>query len=161
MEPSPPRALPGTTVQWTFFGPSTESVADASGMGLFDSGPRSFVSTFSYDFTAAGDYPYRSATGIAATYKILPATPARGAAGTPFSVRWASRTPDPGFAYDVRYRPPGATAWTGWQSQTTAPSADFTPSAVGSYAFEARLVDTNSVPATASLWSPAAMTQVS
>ncbi|HKV67112.1 MAG TPA: hypothetical protein VJN72_03410 [Gaiellales bacterium] len=159
--PAPPRALPGTTVQWTFFGPSIESVTDASGMGLFDSGPRSFVSTFSYDFTAAGDYPYRSASGIAATYKILPATPTRDSAGTQFSIRWASRTPDPGFAYDVRYRAPGTTAWTAWQSQTADPSGSFTPSTVGSYAFEARLVDTNTVPATASLWSPAATTQVS
>jgi len=161
VQPSPPRALPGTTVQWTFFGPSVESVADTSGMGLFDSGPRSFVSTFSYDFTAAGDYPYTSAAGITATYKILPATPTRGTAGAPFSIRWASRTPDPGFAYDVRYRAPGTTAWTAWQSQTTAPSGSFTPPALGSYAFEARLVDTNTDPATASLWSPAAVTQVS
>jgi virginiamycin B lyase len=161
VQQSPPRALPGTTVQWTFFGPSVESVTDASGMGLFDSGPRGFVSAFSYEFTAAGGYPYRSASGVAATYKILPAVPARAAAGAPFTVRWASRTPDPGFAYDVRYRPPGATGWTTWQAGTTAPSESFAPAVAGTYLFEARLVDTNTAPETASLWSPAATTQVS
>jgi virginiamycin B lyase len=161
VQQSPPRALPGTTVQWTFFGPSVQSVTDASGMGLFDSGPRSFVSTFSYDFTAAGAYPYRSASGSAATYKILPAAPAGATAGAPFVVRWASRTSDPGFGYDVRYRAPGATAWTRWQSGTTAPSGSFSPAAAGTYSFEGRLVDANTVPATASLWSPAVTTQVS
>jgi virginiamycin B lyase len=161
VQQSPPRALPGTTVQWTFFGPSVQSVTDGSGMGLFDSGPRSFVSMFSYEFTAAGGYPYRSTSGIAATYKILPATPARADAGTPFAVRWASRISDPGFGYDVRYRAPGETAWTRWQSQTTAPSGSFSPAVGGTYSFEARLVDANTVPATPSLWSPAATTQVS
>jgi virginiamycin B lyase len=160
VQQQPPRALPGTTVQWTFFGPSTQSVADATGMNLFDSGPRGFVQTFSYTFTAAGDYPYRSASGIAATYKILPAAPARAAAGTPFTVRWASRSPDPGFAYDVRYRAPGATAWTTWQAQTAEASASFTPAAAGTYTFEARLVDANTTPVTTSLWSPGATTAV-
>jgi virginiamycin B lyase len=162
VQQQPPRALPGTTVQWTFFGPSTQSVTDATGMGLFDSGPRTFVQTFSYTFTAAGDYPYRSTTtGAAATYKILPAAPARAVAGTAFTVRWAARTPDPGFAYDVRCRAPGASAWTAWQAQTAEPSASFTPAATGTYAFEARLVDTNTAPATMALWSPAATTIVS
>lgn len=162
IQQSPPRALPGTTVQWTFLGPSTESVTDATGMGLFDSGPRSFVSTFGYTFTAAGDYPYRSATtGATATYKILPAVPARASIGTPFTVRWASRTPDAGFAYDVRYRLPGASSWTAWQSQTTAASGSFTPTVPGAYTFGARLVDTNTTPISMSLWSPGAVSTAS
>jgi virginiamycin B lyase len=162
VQQSPPRALPGTTVQWTFFGPSTESVTDATGMGLFGSGPHSFVSTFSYTFTAAGDYPYRSTTtGATATYKILPAAPRHTSIGTPFTVRWASRTPDAGFAYDVRYRAPGASSWTTWQTQTTVASASFTPTVAGTYTFEARLVDTNTMQLSMSLWSPSATTAVS
>jgi diguanylate cyclase (GGDEF)-like protein len=70
-----------------------QSVTDTTGMGLYDSGARAFVSPFAYTFTAAGDYPYRSTTtGITAAYKILPFAPRTGATGMPFTVRWASAT---------------------------------------------------------------------
>jgi virginiamycin B lyase len=158
VQQSPPRALVGTTVQWTFFGPTPESVTDATGMGLFDSGVRGFVSSYSHTFTAAGDYPYRSATsGMSAVYKILPRVPRRVTAGTAFSVRWATAAPASGFGFDVRVKPPGASAFQHWQTGTTRTSAQFTPSGPGTYVFEARLVAAGA----ASLWSPAARVAVS
>jgi len=97
-------------------------------MGLYDSGPHGFVSSFAYTFTAAGDYPYRSTpTGISATYKILPSAPPTGATGTPFTLRWASTPPAPGFAFDVRCEPPGAPTYQPWQTATTQRSGTFTP----------------------------------
>lgn len=162
VQQSPPRALPGTNVECTFFGPTTQTVTDATGMGLYDSGPRGFVSSFDYTFTAAGDYPYRSTTtGITETYKILPYAPRTGANGTPFTIRWASAAPAAGFSFDVRYRPPGASSYGTWQTTTTQRSAAFTPSATGRYVFEARLVDANTGPTTTSGWSPTVTVMVS
>ena len=162
IQQSPPRALPGTTVQWTFFGPATQTVTDATGMGLYDSGPHGFVSSFAYTFTAAGDYPYRSTpTGISATYKILPSAPPTGATGTPFTLRWASTPPAPGFAFDVRCEPPGAPTYQPWQTATTQRSGTFTPTVAGAYKFQARLVDANTAPTTSSGWSPTATVTVS
>jgi hypothetical protein len=149
-------------VQWTFLGPAAQSVTDATGMGLYDSGPRSFVSSFAYTFTAAGDYPYRSSpTGIAAVYKILPFAPRAGTTGTPFTVTWASAAPSAGYGFDVRVRPPGASAYQTWQSATVQRSAAFTPATAGTYAFQARLVDTAATPQASSGWSPTVSVTVS
>jgi virginiamycin B lyase len=163
IEQNPPRATLGTTVQWTFFGPNTESVTDATGMGLYDSDGESFVSSFSYTFTAAGDYPYRSTTGgLSATYKVVPfVNPGAGGVSTPFTVTWASQAPAPGFAFDVEVKRPGSSQFTPWRAQTTATSGQFTPDAgTGTYQFEARLVDTNTSPATGSGWSPSVSVSV-
>jgi plastocyanin len=162
VQQAPPRAHPGTTVQWTFTGPATQTVTDATGMGLYDSGPRAFVSAFTHTFTAAGDYPYRSSTtGITAVYKILPFAPRTGTTGAAFTVTWASAAPAAGFGFDVWVRPPGASAYEPWQAATTQRSAAFTPAAAGTYAFQARLVDTGATPQTSSGWSPTVAVTVS
>ena len=162
VQQSPPRARPGTTVRWTFLGPTAQSVTDATGMSLYDSRPQAFVSTFSHTFAAAGDYPYRSTTtGITAAYKILLTAPATGHVGAPFTVAWASAIAAAGFGEDVRVRAPGATAFTPWQTDTAQRSAAFTAAKSGTYEFEARLVDTGTTPATSSGWSPAQAVAVS
>jgi hypothetical protein len=125
-------------------------------MGLYDSGPVGFVASFGYTFTAAGDYPYRSSTtGIVATYKILPFAPSTGVVGAPVTVRWASADPAAGFGFDVRVQAPAASGYTMWQARTAQRSAAFTPTAAGTYSFQARLVDGNTSPAATSGWSPA------
>jgi virginiamycin B lyase len=157
IQQDPPRATIGTTVQWTFLGPNTQSVTDATGMGLYDSRPQPFVSSFSYTFTAAGDYPYRSTTSTqAATYKIQPfVNPAQGTTGSPFTVTWSSAAPPPGFVFDVQIKRPTSTQFTIWRSKTQARSGSFTPDAgTGTYQFEARLVDTNTASTSTSGWSP-------
>jgi plastocyanin len=155
IEPDPPRLQLGSTVSWQLAGPSAQSVTDATGMGLFDSGVQSFFSSFSFQFTAAGTYPFRSTTsGLRGSIKVLPAvTPRTVASGSPVTVGWASAPPAAGYAFDVRLRRDGSAAWSAWQSQVTSTSAAFVPSRGGKYSFEARLVNTATVPATASDWS--------
>jgi streptogramin lyase len=147
----------GGSVQWTFYGPRVHEVADASGMGLFDSGPRRIVSSFSYAFTAAGSYPYRDPTAPALTGSIsvpVVASPASGSTSTPFAITWATRTAATGFVYDVQVKRPGSTSYVDWRKGTTAPSASFSPDAGhGSYSFRARL--RNLASGKASGWSAA------
>ena len=80
-------------------------------------------------------------------------SPSTAPAGSPFTVTWASAPPASGYAFDVRYRRDGSSSWTTWQSQVAAVSAQYVPSRAGKYSFEARLVNTATVPATASDWS--------
>ena len=151
IEPDPPRLQLGSTISWQFAGPSAQSVTDATGMGLFDSGVHSFFSSYSFTFTAAGTYPFRSTTSaLTGSIKVLPSvSPGSAPAGSPFTVTWASAPPATGYKFDVRYRRDGSASWTTWQSQVAALSAQYVPSKAGKYSFEARLVNT----ATASDWS--------
>ena len=155
IEPDPPRLQLGSAISWEFAGPAAQSVTDGSGMGLFDSGVQSFFSSFSFTFTAAGTYPFRSTTStLAGSIKVVPALSSSSVAvGSPVTVTWASTTPAPGYAFDVRYHRDGSASWTTWQSQVANVSADYVPNRAGKYSFEARLVNAATVPATASDWS--------
>jgi virginiamycin B lyase len=156
VEQDPPRLALGSTVQWTFFGPGTQSATDTTGMGLYDSGPQSFVSTFSHVFDAAGDYTFASTRNSALTgvIKVMPrVTPQSVTAGIPATVQFATGTAAAGFHYEVQIRAPGQRSFSLWAS-TTQPSASYTPAAAGTYEFEARLVDTGTSPQTSSGWSP-------
>jgi virginiamycin B lyase len=163
IEPDPPRLQLGSRISWEFAGPSAQSVTDATGMGLFDSGVQPFYSTYSFTFTAAGTYPFRSATSaLAGSIKVLPTvSPSTAPAGSPVTVTWASSPPDPGYAFDVRYRRDGSPTWTAWQSEVASMSAAYVPPRAGKYSFEARLVNTATVPATASDWSSPVVATVS
>src|SRR5262249_3859465 len=55
----------GSTVQWSFLGASPAEVADASGMGLFDSGSKLPGTSFSFVFVGAGAYKVKDALGTA------------------------------------------------------------------------------------------------
>jgi plastocyanin len=131
----------GATVKWTFYGPNVHRVADSSGMGLFDSGPKPIVSFFSHTFAAAGVYNYRDPGSTALTGKVsvpVVVTPT----ATAFTVKWASAVPATGDVHDVQIRRPGSTAYSAWRTGTTSTSATFTPDAgPGTYAFRARLRD--------------------
>jgi hypothetical protein len=144
-------------VQWTFFGPGTQSATDTTGMGLYDSGPRSFVSTFSHVFDAAGGYTFGSTTNTALTGVIkvmLRVSSPSVAVHSPVTVTFATGTAQPGFHYEVQVKVPGHGGFTPWYSGTQ-PSANYMPASAGTYQFEARLVDTNTASQTSSGWSPA------
>lgn len=160
-EPAPPRLKVGSTMQWTFTGPGVQSVTDASGLGLFDSGRVSFVTTFTHVFPAAGDYPFRSSrSSLGGVVKVLPIVQAQGAtAPTAITVTWATGPPDPGFAYDVQLRLPGETAFHGWQTGTTQASAQLNAPNPGTYAFQAKLVSL-SQPAAGPGWSSSASARI-
>jgi streptogramin lyase len=133
----------GGTAQWSFYGARAREVQDASGMGLFDSGPRHLVSFFTCTFTAAGSYAYRDPLDPTLTGSIgvpVVATPASGGTTTAFTITWATGAPAAGFVYDVQIKRPGSSSYVNWQSGVTAPGAMFTPDAgAGSYSLRARL----------------------
>lgn len=142
----------GKNVTWCFDpgNVSTHTVTDSSGMGLFDSGPRSGGSTFSFKFIVAGIYPY-----------VSDGEPMGGAVQVPLrtkgtTVIWASATPPAGFVLDVQLAQPGTKTWLDWQSGATVTSAAFGSSELlyvgpGTYQFRARLRNTSN--AAYSPWS--------
>jgi len=131
----------GTTVQWNFFGPSSSSVIDATGMGLFSSGPKAPVSYYRFTYIGAGQYAMTDALHHTGTIKVaLKAAPASGTVSTPFTITWASATAPSGFVFDVQVKRPGSSTWTNWLTAQTAASSVFTPDAgVGTYRFRARM----------------------
>jgi streptogramin lyase len=132
----------GSTVQWSFLGAKAAEVADASGMGLFDSGSKLPGTSFSFVFVGAGAYKYKDALGTAkGTVKVpMKVQPTSGGPSTPFTVTWASGTAPAGFLYDVQIQRPGSGSFVDWQVGVTAKSTTFTPDAgVGVYQFHARL----------------------
>jgi plastocyanin len=131
----------GATVLWSFIGPSNHTVRNEQSLGLFDSGSKVPGTTFSFDFSAAGTYPYRCSihpsleTG---TIKIPLKVRATAVKGVPFTVTWASALLN-GYIYDVQVLLPGETTWKNWQVDTTRLSGDYTPALKGTYKLRARL----------------------
>jgi virginiamycin B lyase len=133
----------GDTIQWTFLGAVNHTVTDSSGMGLFDSGSRSFVSYYTFMFTAAGKYPYLCSihpTVMSGASSVPIEVPASGSVGVPFTVTWSSAPPPTAdYVFDVQIKGPGFSSWTDWQSGVSSTSADYTPSVSGRFGFRARL----------------------
>jgi hypothetical protein len=129
-------------VVWTFVSPNVHSVTDTSGMGLFDSGPRTLVSFFAFGFAAAGRYPYEDTENAGTGTVLVPmsAKPKRGHGSTTFTVTWAAAGPSAGLVYDVQIKRPGQKAFASWQHGVTSLSAAFTADAGnGMYRFRARV----------------------
>jgi plastocyanin len=131
----------GDTVQWTFLGPNVHSVADSSGLGLFDSGPLPIVSYFTFELSAAGSYAYHDGSGLAteAVITVPVDLPGTAAVGVPFTVTWATAAPPAGAVYDVQVAEPGS-GFADWTSGTN-PSGSYTALVPGRHRFRARLFD--------------------
>jgi sugar lactone lactonase YvrE len=145
--PAAVAASRGASVLWTFLGPGTHSVTDTSGMGLFASGPRSFVSYYTFRFVSAGTYKYEdTANTVTGTVKVpVGAKPSTGSTSTSFNITWAAAAPPSGYVFDVQIKPPGSASYVSWSSGVTSLSASFKPtSGVGTYSFRARLRKTAS-----------------
>ena len=150
----------GYSVQWKFNGPHEHTATDSSGMGLFDSGAMAAGSFYSFQFLAAGSYPYRStAPGDPSTMtgKVsvpIKVAPPSGGSTTTFTVTWSGGTVPAGYVFDVQIKRPGSTSFVGWKTgQRQALSSSFTPDAgAGTYSFRARL--RRPAAAKASGWSP-------
>ena len=158
-----PKAAPanlGDTVGWTITGSAAHQLVDASGMGLFDSGPRSFGSSFQFTFNSAGTYAVTDTENNAAsTIAVAVELPASGNVGTPLLVTWSATPPDDGFLFDVQIRTPRDTSFRNWRVGQTNISASFVPSAAGKYGFRARL--RNLTTGAFSKWSPPSVVLVS
>ena len=148
----------GDTARWMFLGPTTQQVTDASGMHLFGSGSKSFVSFYKFAFNSAGSYPYRDALHPALTGAIeasLLVSPATGPPSTTFTVTWAATPPRAGFVEDIQIQRPGSSSFADWITGQSGTSAGFVPDAgPGTYAFRARL--RKQANGTHSDWSPEA-----
>lgn len=146
----------GERVQFTFLGPDLSAVSDASGLGLFDSGPRNFVSHHALLALAAGTFVYRdgpSGTHLGAIV-VKVELPPTAPLGVPFPVTWARARPT-GITFDVEVRLPGATNFTPWTSGTGL-AGDYTAASPGIHYFRSRLRDPST--GTATLFSmPAAV----
>jgi streptogramin lyase len=139
----------GDSVQWTFLGPNVHSVADSSGLNLFDSGPLSIVSYFELACSAAGTFNYHDASGGApgASITVPVDLPGSASVGVPFTVTWAL-APFAGLVFDVQVQEPVSIGFLDWTSGTSL-SQDYTPLTPGRYRFRARLRDPSSGLATA------------
>jgi hypothetical protein len=147
----------GGCVVWNFGGPGNHSVTETKKIGsgttpLFNSGPTSPGTTFSFLFAAAATYNYRSTvaadpstmSGVVKVPVNVSAT--TGGVSTQITVTWAASAAAPGYRSDVqiRHKPVGGSygAWTDWKSDQTEVSAAFSAhvqNGTGDYQFRARL----------------------
>ena len=151
----------GSTVVWTFSGPSKHTATDSSGMGLFGSGIKAKGTSYSFQFVAAGSYAYRctvhtSPTTAHAGNVLVPiqVTPTSGQSTTTFTITWSAAPMASGYVFDVQVKRPGTTSFTNWKTGLTSSlSATFIPDkGAGTYSFRSR-VRKPSV-GKASGWSP-------
>jgi plastocyanin len=152
----------GKKLQWTFSGPTAQSVVDSSGMGLFDSGSLLPVSFFTFQFRSAGTYLYADPLnpGHKASIAVpIKAMPASGTETTTFTITWSQATASLGYVFDVQVLRPAAFWFEDWQTGVIARSATFTADAgPGVYWFRARL---RKLGGGKSHWSPTAQIVVS
>jgi hypothetical protein len=145
--------------EWRFdpLNTATHSVADATGLGLFDSGPRGSGGSFVYQFPAAGTYTVVDAdTGNQESVQVpLVVGPKNGTSATTFHLRWAPYGWNTGLVFDVQIERPGETAFSTWRRGDPALAAPFIPDAgPGTYAFRVRARDRSTGAGTG--WSPVA-----
>jgi hypothetical protein len=110
--------------------------------------------------TAAGTYRYADpadATHTGIVTVRVGASPHRGRLATSFSITWASRAADTGFAYDVQIRRPGG-RWRSWKHEVSRANGRFRPGGGrGTFRFRSRLVQVGVDHAS---WSPATSIRV-
>jgi hypothetical protein len=131
------------------------SIADASGLGLFDSGLREPGSSFTFSYPSAGSYRVEdSTTGAISLVEIgLHADPRHGQIDRRFDVVWGSHGMRPGLVIDVQIRRPGSGSFEDWLPDLRTGGAKFVPDGgPGQYAFRARVRDTDT--GAASAYSP-------
>lgn len=150
-------AAQGNEVRWSFLGPHRHSVADTSGMKLFHSGVRSFVSYYTFRFNAAGTYPYHCAlrpTVMKGTVSVPDkVSPAMGGTSTTFHVRWSATNAPSGHVFDVQIKKPGTSSYVPFKTGVTSPTGSFVPNhGKGKYSFRSRLRKKSN--GTHSGWSP-------
>jgi hypothetical protein len=135
-------ALRGGKVVWSVQGSETHTVTDASGMGLFDSGPVGPGGSYERSFVAAGVYPYRCDFHPDMTGSVrvpVGASPVVGLTTTSFTIRWASGPVGAGYAVDLQIKRPRA-SWVRWRRGQVVTEGQFVPDrGPGVYSFRARL----------------------
>jgi plastocyanin len=145
--PRRPSIGQGKGVIWTFNGPSSHTVTDSTGLGLFDSGSLGAGSSFRYFFNGAGNYAYACSIHPSMTANVrvpVVVTPLSGDESTVFTVKWAGDFAPTGFVFDVQIKRPGET-WTDWRIDQTVNTDTFMPDGgPGTYQVRARYRNTDS-----------------
>jgi virginiamycin B lyase len=130
----------GRTVEWVLEAPGKHRVQDATGMGLYDSGPQAPVSFATFRFPAAGAYPYVDRpNGRRGKVLVGMDGPATGHAGTPVHLSWATAGVPAGGLFDVQVQRPGTHGFTDLRTGTSTPGMTFTPHATGAFRFRSRM----------------------
>jgi hypothetical protein len=128
-------------VTWKFLNGSIQdmSVTDSTGLNLYDSGQHHGPRSFAFTWKWAGTYHYHSTTnganGVVRVHVVR--SPAGGALGTSFVLKWASalRT---GCVFDVEVKKPGV-PWSYLRFGTTLFSYGYRPTVKGWYALRTQL----------------------
>jgi plastocyanin len=147
--PTPITVAQGGGVLWSNAGPSIHDTnsdgcvdgVGTTGVGLWCSPDMNVGDTFSFVFTAAGQFTYHCSIHpvMVATVSVLPtASPASGPVGTTFTITVATVAPDTDLVYDIQKKDPGR-QFQDWMIGITTPSATFVPAAAGTYQFRARV----------------------
>ncbi len=153
------RAPLGSAVQWTFLGPNQHSVADVSGLFLYDSGPHTSGSSFVLACDFAGTFVYGDGVGNAAlsAIQVPMRVPESSVLGQPVPVTWALVPPLAGIVFDIQVKTPGTIAFVDWTSSADMDGA-YAALATGPHTFRARM--RNPLSGRVTLWSPPAVVLV-
>jgi hypothetical protein len=151
----------GQTVAWKVPPDASGSAAvvDASGLGLFDSGPIDPSGSFTHPFGSAASYAISNGGSGSGEIDVADVvTPRRGGIDTPFTVRWSEKPPKGTLLFDVQMRVPGSDVFVDWVIGSKAPMDQFVPDdGPGIYQFRSRIRSTDG-PVTG--WSPPASISV-
>ena len=120
----------GQTVAWKVppgaSGPA--AVVDASGLGLFDSGPIQPSGSFTHPFGSAGSYPISNGGSGAGGIDVADLlTPKRGTIDTTFMIRWSEKPAKGKLLFDVQMRVPGSDEFVDWVVGSQSPVDQFIP----------------------------------
>src|SRR5262249_20422900 len=134
------------SVSWGFVGNGKDhSVTETSGIDYFDSGyaPPERIQ-YTMIFPAAGSFPYhcKDPNHASAMHGVVHVkvgrTPFFGPLGTTFTIKWAQKTADPGYVFDVQVKH-GNGSYKSFGKGATAFQAQFKPAHRGLYQFRGRV----------------------
>ena len=117
-------------------------MADGSGLGLFDSGPKAGGTSFGFTFFGAGGYrAVEDGGGSSQVLFVDPSVSANTSSENPtYTVTWSSTRAPSGLVFDVQIERPGGASFRRWKVAETAGSASLSKNArPGTYRFRSRV----------------------
>jgi len=159
--PTPLNVPVGTLVDWAVSESAGQNheVADASKLGLFDSGTMAPGATFTYYFGDAGVFKAIDKTsGKKGTVHVgLGASPKSGGIADVFTISYGTRQPPSGYVEDIQIQRPGSGGFVDWKTGQTGTTATFVADGgTGTYQFRASLRKVSSGARTG--WAKASIT---